>query len=139
MKIASAILVVLVLAGCTNINVQPMHEKPELVCIQKNEKVIVKDFLPAMMHEFQVRGIDTYVYEGSLVPDDCNYIVKYTARRAWDMTMFMHTADIFISNSKGELLAKAHYDCGSGFNMNKYEATETKVNKMMQELFPMPN
>ncbi len=135
MRVYSLILIVWILGGCTNIQVQTLHESPELVCIQNNPKVIVKDFLPAVINEFQSRGIETYVYDGHIPPDDCNYIMTYTARRAWDMTLFMHTADIYINNTKGELVAKAHYDCGSGLNMNKYKSTETKVNMMMQDLF----
>jgi hypothetical protein len=124
----------LISTGCTNVQVKKLENNVDFICINKNNAVIVHDFLPAVVNEINRRGIETYIYEGNFPPEHCNYILTYTARKNWDFVMFMRTADINIKMPSGQGIGSAHYDCGSGLNFGKYKSTETKVKMMMDEL-----
>ncbi len=133
-KLANLLASLLMLAGCASVRVAPLKDKIDFICIMENKAVIVQDFLPAVISELNARNITAYVVGDELVPDNCAYMLTYTARKKWDFVMYMHTADLTIANPAGLIVASAHYDCGSGLNLAKFKSTETKVKMMMDDL-----
>jgi hypothetical protein len=55
----------LVLAGCTSVNVRPIaaSAKVDKICIQFNDDVNVDDFVPVMQEDFFSHGITSVVFK----------------------------------------------------------------------------
>ena len=127
----------LVLAGCTAIQVQPLS-RSELttphVCIEDNPKVLLADFLPVLQHGFEQHGITTELFQNK-APDSCPAVVTYTARQSWDMVRFLSKAEVWISRD-GRQIAHAEYHLrgGGGYALTKYEHTATKMRPVMAQL-----
>src|SRR5580704_11276667 len=116
----------LVLCGCTSINVRPVSssEKITAVVIRTNPRVTVSDFLDALDDGFERHGIKaTIVSEDADVKDA--YVVTYTAGRRWDMAPYLTQATIAIDDKNGRRIAYAEYHLrnGGGLSLMKWEST----------------
>jgi hypothetical protein len=72
--------------ACTSITVQPVDASAGLqhVCIKENPKVLVSDFVPVVRSGLSRHGISSRVYSDPL-PEECEFILTYTALRTWDL------------------------------------------------------
>lgn len=129
--LAAAVL----LAGCTATKVTPLKTTAERMCIEENPKVKVNDFVPVLQEGFARYGIETQLYR--LVPRaDCPYLVTYTARRSWDVTPYLSTAEITILGPQRQTLAKASYHLRGkgGLSPMKWQDTRSKINPLIDQL-----
>ena len=126
----------LALTACTSINVQPVDPALNVqhVCIQENTAVIIDDFVEYLQDDFARYGITTEVI-GNQRPRHCEYVLSYTARRSWDMTPYMSTADLTLTRN-GQRIANANYYLKGkgGFALSKYASTESKLDNVVDQL-----
>jgi hypothetical protein len=116
--------------------VQPVSADHKIshVCINDNPRVMVGDFLDVMKEGFQKYGITSQVIT-SPVSAGCSYTSNYTARRTWDLAMYMTDAQIDILRD-GRQIATANYHLkgGGGFSLNKWANTRSKILPVMDQL-----
>ena len=126
----------LALTACTSITVQPVDPALNVqhVCIQENTAVIIDDFVEYLQDDFARYGITTEVI-GNQRPRHCEYVLSYTARRSWDMTPYMSTADLTLTRN-GQRIANANYYLKGkgGFALSKYASTESKLDNVVDQL-----
>ncbi|MEJ0086440.1 MAG: Sbal_3080 family lipoprotein [Pseudomonadota bacterium] len=124
------------LGGCTSVRVQPVSAEHKIthVCISDNPRVMVGDFVDVMREGFQKYGITSQVITGSMAPG-CPFTSEYTARRTWDLAMYMTDAQIDILRD-GRQIATANYHLkgGGGFSLNKWANTRTKILPVMDQV-----
>lgn len=123
-------------SACTSISVQPVD--PDLnvqhVCIQDNPQVIIDGFVEYLQDDFARYGITTEVI-GTRRPRHCEFVLSYTARRSWDMTPYMSTADLTLTRN-GYRIANANSSLQGkgGFALSKYASTESKLDNVVDQL-----
>ena len=126
-----------VLYGCTSIRVRPVDPSIGVkhVCIQNNPKVIVADFVPVLRDGFNRHGISTEVYSGE-APDQCKFILTYTALRSWDFAPYLSHAELRLETRGGNQIAYAEYHLRGkgGFSLMKWQGTRTKMDPVIDEL-----
>ena len=134
MKARTLCVVSLVLAGCTSVQVEPVAVRPELVCIQENPAVWVKDFLPVVRAGFARHGVPTETY--AQVPRQCPYVLEYTARQTWDMAPYLSVAELTIRDASGRRVGQADYHLRGkgGLSLMKWQGTAAKLNPVIDEL-----
>jgi hypothetical protein len=129
-------LTVFLVIGCTSIQVQPLDRSANLkhVCIQENPKVIVSDFVTVTRDGFDRHGISSEMFSGA-IPDRCEYVLTYTALQTWDMTTYLHHAELRLE-SKGRKIAYAEYHLRGkgGLTLTKYASTKEKMDPVIDEL-----
>lgn len=123
------------LAACTSVRVTPLQSAPTTMCIEENPKVMVSDFVPVLQQGFARHGITTQQY--STIPwDQCPYVVRYTARRSWDMAPYMSSAELTILGPRRQTLATAAYHLRGkgGLSLMKWQGTKSKMDPVIDEL-----
>lgn len=134
--VLAAVLPIL-LTACTSIQVKPLDGSLSIsrICIEKNEKVIVPQFLEIVRAGFVRHGIATELYE-SKPPESCTVILTYTALRKWDFVTYLSHAELWLRDQNGKQLAYAEYhlDGGGGFDFSKWDSTEAKMNPVIDQL-----
>lgn len=130
--------VVVFLAGCTSVEVQPLKydaKNHEIILID-NPKVIVDDFVPVMERFFSQRGIALRRAPEFTHLGENEYGIRYSARRSWDFTAYL--SDAYVNVYKGNLLVaygKYHLIGGSAcLSLFKWQGTETKMGPVLDEL-----
>lgn len=104
------------------------------VCIQKNPKVIVRDFLPVVRDGFQRYGIATEVFDGAL-PETCQYILTYTAFQKWDFTLYLSHAEMTLEKDRQQIAyAVFHLKGGGGLAFTKWDSTKKKMDPVIDAL-----
>ena len=134
--LVALILVGSVLSGCTSTKVTPLTAKlSKDVCIEKNEKVIVQNFVEILRNGFEEHGFKTRVYT-SVAPENCSTILTYTATRKWDLAPYMTDAELWLRDSEGNRLGYAQYHLkgGGGLALNKWASPESKMKPVIDEL-----
>ncbi len=120
----------------TSIQVQPlsMELNPETICIEENPKVIVGDFLSVVRNRLKHHGIDTRVFD-SPDPNECEYILTYTALKSWDFTTYLHHAELRLERN-GQKVATAQYHLRNkgGLSLMKWQSTQTKMDPVIDQL-----
>ena len=127
---------IVAMSACTSISVQAVD--PDLnvqhVCIQENKAVIIDDFVEYLQDDFARYGITTEVI-GTQRPRHCEYVLSYTARRSWDMTPYMSTADLTLTRNGRRIGSANYYLKGKGgFSLSKYASTESKLDNVVDQL-----
>lgn len=123
------------LAGCTTVQVSQVDTRQhaiDRVCIERNPKVAVTDFLPVVEQGFMRHGIATEVHDAPL-PAHCEYTLYYTAERGWDVTPYLDFAMLRLSRN-GTAIGTANYRHSGGFALNKWAGTESKMNPVIDQL-----
>lgn len=124
------------LVGCTSVKVVPLARTEAInrICIQKNNAVRVSDLLPVVQRRLEYHHIESVVFTDSL-PENCTYIMNYTARRTWDVVPYLSFAE-FSVNRSGVLIASAHFHlrAGGGLSLMKWRGTEYKINPVIDQL-----
>lgn len=136
MKNLLAILTLGVMAGCTSVNIRPLS--PELnineICIEQNPKVIVGDFLPVVRDGFERHGLKTKIVN-SPAPNECEYVLTYTALKTWDLGTYMHHAELRIEHGGRTVgFAEYHLTGKGGLSLMKWQSTKTKMDPVIDEL-----
>jgi hypothetical protein len=124
------------LTGCTiTRSVEPIAklELPTVLCIQENDTVWSKEFLPWLDGEFRRHGFETKVYVGS-PPEECHLTATYAASWGWDMAVYLKHANIRLFED-GKPIGSVVYDATEGSaNMKKFGRTENKLRPMIDEM-----
>ena len=126
------------LSGCTSVQVKSLEPSVyvDLICIEQNPKVIVRDFLGVLEDGIARHGMKTRVYTGDTPPKDCEYIMTYTATQSWDFTTYLSHAELRIYKDNQQLASAIyHLTGGGGFALTKWEGTKTKMDPVIDELF----
>jgi hypothetical protein len=106
---------------------------PTVLCIQENETVWSKEFLPWLEGEFRRHGFDTRVYQGS-APEGCRLTATYAASWGWDLAVYLKRADIRLF-ADAKPIGSVAYDATRGSaSMNKFGRTENKLRPMIDEM-----
>lgn len=132
----SLIFIASVLVGCTSTKVTPLTAKlSKDVCIEKNEKVIVQNFIEILRNGFEEHGFRTSVYSGA-TPASCTTILTYTATRKWDLAPYMTDAELWLRDNNGNRIgyAQYHLNGGGGLALNKWASPESKMKPVIEEL-----
>ena len=123
------------LAACTSVRVSavdPRYKPISRVCIERNPKVMVDDIAGVIEDGFRRHGIATAMYDPP-VPQDCAYVLTYTALRSWDMVSFMKYAELHLRDGQ-QTIGSATYQHRGGFGLNKWASTESKMRPVIDEL-----
>lgn len=136
MKLFYAAITIATLTGCTSISVTPIQNAADIqnMCIQKNEKVLISDFISVLQDGFKRHGINTEVYTASR-PPHCQYTVTYTARRSWDFAPYLSTAEIWVYQDTKQVAYAQYYLKGKGgLSLNKWASTKSKLTPLIDQL-----
>jgi len=134
MKARTLCVVSLMIAGCTSVQVEPVAVRPDLVCIQENPAVWVKDFLPVVRAGFARHGVPTETY--AQVPRHCPYVLEYTARQTWDVAPYLSVAELTLRDANGRMVGQADYHLRGkgGLSLMKWQGTAAKLDPVIDEL-----
>lgn len=120
---------------------------PQSVCIA-NHQAVKEGVLHALEKGFQKNGTTTTVIQGNYVLEDnswkptinsaeaknCDAIAFYVANWAWDLAMYMHFANVWITDQAGaQKLAQSIYQAGAG--PSKFIDAETKIIELVDEMY----
>lgn len=124
------------LTACTSVSVQPVARESRLqqVCIQRNPKVEVSDFLMVLQAGFSRHNIKTRLFDGAK-PDDCEYVLNYTARRTWDIVPYLSQAELTLTRNMEQVgYAQYHLRGRGGFSLMKWQGTASKIDPVIDRL-----
>ena len=113
------------------------------MCIEINPKVLVTDFVDVVGEGFQRHGIETQTFLGE-PPDECEYILTYTALRSWDITPYLSHAELYLTHN-GATVASAEYHLRGkgGYSVTKFQGTKKKmdpvIDQLLAEYVPAPS
>ncbi len=131
-----AVTAALTICSCTSVNVQPMNSslQPDRICIEENPKVIVDDFLSVVRNRIEYHGIDTVVFE-NVIPEECNYTMTYTAFKTWDISTYLHHAELRLEHHGRRVgYAEYHLNGKGGLSLMKWQSTKTKMDPVVDQL-----
>jgi len=134
-KYLSVTLIATILIGCTSVKVRmvdPRLDNISHICIKDNPRVIVDDFVSVIEDKFMEHGISSEVFEGR-PPDNCIYVLTYTARQSWDIATFLKYAEIKIRKNR-KIIGSAIYKHGGGLALNKWHSTKDKMGPVIDKL-----
>ena len=138
-----AFLAMLILTGCTSkvVDTKPLDKKVYIksldttiyhideICIQQNNKVIVKDFLPYVRNELKKHEINSKVYNDD-ISNNCLYSLDYSADESWDIVMYFKSAEMKIRT----VIASVRFKTEDGPFFSKYSSMEEKFTPILDEL-----
>ena len=134
--LALFVVSVTLLSACVSIRVDRVPAEVlrgmQRVCIERNPRVLVSDFLPIVQDGFRRHGIQTAVYDAP-VPTDCQFVLTYTARQGWDIVNYLKYPELTLRDG-GRIVGKAEYRHGGGFATSKFASTYTKVSPLVDDL-----
>ena len=137
MKHYAVMACAVLISGCTSVVVKPVDPalNMQFVCIQKNPKVQVDDFIPVLRDGLSRHGVASEVFSGQK-PKKCEYILTYTALRSWDIATYLSHAELRIEK-EGRLIASAEYHLNGkgGLSLTKWAGTREKMDPVIDQLF----
>jgi hypothetical protein len=125
-----------VLSACTSIKVDPVSSEYNVshVCIERNPKVLVREFLPVVEGRMQYHGITTQVVDGPL--SSCEYRLTYTALRSWDFTPYLSHAELRLYKGYRQIsYGEFHLNGKGGLALTKFDSVETKMTPVVDQMF----
>lgn len=134
--IALSLMGITLVSACTSVRVDRVP--PDVlrdmrrVCIERNPRVIVSDFLSVVQDGFRRHGIETAVYDPPL-PADCQFALSYTARQGWDLKNYLKYAELTL-RERGRMVGIAEYRHRGGFASSKWADTYSKISPVVDEL-----
>jgi hypothetical protein len=133
---ALSVVSVTLLSACSSVRVDRVPpdvlQDMRRVCIERNSKVIVSDFLPVVQDGFRRHGIETAVYDPP-IPADCQFVLTYTARQGWDLVNYLKYAELTLRDRE-RTVGSAEYRHRGGFASSKFANTYTKISPVVDEL-----
>jgi len=138
-KFIVIIISFIVLSGCTQIDIRKIDAQRHAikhVCISKNSKVNVTDFIQVLEDKFIEHGITSEVYEDRASPESCKFIVKYTAKRSWDITFYIGYAEINVYEDRIKIGSATYKQTGGSgsLSLNKWGTTMEKIGPVLDDL-----
>lgn len=133
----SFLAVLLVLASCTSVKVEPVSQayKVSHLCIEENTRIIYPSFVRGLQNVFTQHGVTTQLYSGSL-PAGCDYYMTYSAIQSYDMKMFLSHAELNLFKGPQRIgTAQYHLLAEGGFALNKWDSIESKLDPVIGQLF----
>jgi hypothetical protein len=122
--------------ACTSVTVMPVDASVGLrkVCIVRNPEVVVDEFLDVLSAGFRRHGIETEIRDEATARG-CEFVLRYTALRSWDLAAFVSHAELYLERS-GERVAHAVYHLRGkgGYAITKYQSTKKKMDPVIDEL-----
>lgn len=137
-KIAFFISAIL-LSGCATTSIKHDDNLNEnqirKICIENNPKVIVQNFEEIITDRLQSHGVTSEVFLKGKQPENCEYILRYTAYQKWDFVMVMTRADLSLYKNNTKISA-ANYTLNMGgfLNPTKYKSNADKLNPLIDQL-----
>ncbi|MGY1521134.1 Sbal_3080 family lipoprotein [Luteimonas sp. A482] len=134
MKLIAAAFSLVLLVGCTSIDVRPVAAGAELerACIVENDEVLVDDFLSVLRDGFERHGIATSVVQPAQA-DACETTLTYTAARGWDLVPYLDEAELRLWRD-GRQIGAADYRHRGGFALTKFAGTKKKMDPVIDQL-----
>ena len=134
MKLKILGLAVLVLSGCTSIDVRPVASGVSVqdVCIVHNDEVLVSDFVGVLRDGFDRHRIATSVVSEA-ESKSCETTLTYTAARGWDLVPYLDEAELRLWRG-GRQIGAADYRHRGGFALTKFSSTKTKLDPVIDQL-----
>jgi hypothetical protein len=130
------VLSLLILGGCTSVDVRPIpaSAKVDKICIKFNDDVNVDDFVPVMQEDFSDHGIRSVVFNAEK-PNNCEFTLSYTVDRWWDLAPYMVDARLIV-NKDDEFIGSAHYHLNGhgGLDLAKWAGTHSKIDPAINEM-----
>ena len=132
------IFLALVLAsGCTTITVRPVDSTLKIrnVCIKDGQQMCLEGQMMGVIRDgFERHGITTQIYSGNL-PAECEYNLSYFCERTWDLTMYMHHAELRLYRANVQIgYAEYHLKGEGGLSLAKYQSAKEKMDPIIDEL-----
>lgn len=134
-------VVMLMLSGCAStVEVEPVSVAEfsidNTVCIEKNPKVNVKDFVQILQAGMTKLAIQSQVYEGA-TPADCVYVMRYQTRHSWDTSSYLSYVQLNLFSSSQAIGKAVYHYKGHAFSpdLTKWQETASKVDPLVQQLF----
>jgi hypothetical protein len=128
-------------ASCTittDVEPLPAGTRASRIYLKQNDSVHMEGLHPALVNQIENLGFPVSTVRGAFGPS-MKYRATYSANWYWDMAMYLQYFRLEIRDrDQAGLLAWAEYDArqGSG-NMNKFGATEEKIQPLLAELFSL--
>ena len=128
------VVIAVLISGCTSVDVKPLDSSLAInhVCIVENPEVDVSDFKQVLRNGFSRHGIATTIVSVQR-PDQCGYVLNYTARRSWDIKPYLNLASLSLEKD-GLQIAYAEYRHSGGFGLNKWASTNAKMDPVIDQL-----
>lgn len=135
--IFTAVLGTIFLSGCANVTSGNRYagytEKPAEICIVKNPRVTFSQALDSIELALAKRDVKYHIVtNASDCKVDCAYMLNYEARRSWDFTTYLGSADLVLKKN-GQIISSAKYQAGS-MTLTKWGKTEERIDGMVGEL-----
>lgn len=133
----------LLLGGCSitqtahPVTLQP-SDRREMCAVE--DPAVDATFLPAYTTALQRKGFTVRTLPPGSPPDTCPLTSTYYARWSWDFTPYMSLARIAVYRD-GVQVGDALYDApkaGTALTTRIYDSTQSKVDTMVDQLFPTP-
>jgi hypothetical protein len=137
----TALCLLLLFGGCT---ITQTARPVALLATDSREMCVVEDpavdqtFLPAYKAALERQGFAVSVLPPGSPVGSCPLTSTYYARWSWDFTPYMARAKIIVYRD-GTEVGDALYDAptaGTALTTRIYESTESKVDTMVDQLFP---
>jgi hypothetical protein len=113
----------------------PAGEQIQHLCIEQDPKVLVADFLYVVEEGFERHGISTELVQADSIPDDCDYLLRYTAFQKWDLSAYLSHAELRLTKGRAKIAsAEYHLPRGGGLSMKKFQGTRAKMDPVIDEL-----
>ena len=128
----------LFLAGCTSIEVEPLRYDPALkeIHLIENPKVVVHDFVPVLEQNFSQHGIVIKRFSKFTQLGKDEYGIRYTAKQSWTLLSYLSEAAVEVYKGN-ELVAEGKYHLlgrSACLSPLKWQGTETKMKPLYDEL-----
>jgi hypothetical protein len=117
--------------------VDPPLQRGDEICIIENPPVRA-EFLMALTRVLQQRGFRVRVLDPNALTSACPLSASYLGKWSWDFVPYMATGDIALFR-EGSQVGEATYRAPRGgwaLTFGIYRSTETKVGRMVDQLFP---
>jgi len=127
----------LVLTSCTSIKVSPVESSYKIshICIEKNKRVLVGDFVSVLEEGIAKHGITSEEYTDSR-PNYCRYRMTYVATRSWDIVPYLTNAHVDLFDGTEKIgSANYHLRGNGGLALNKWRGTRAKISPLLDDLF----
>jgi hypothetical protein len=108
----------------------------EICVVEKPD--VREHFHSTLLNSLRQRGFSTRVLPPGSAFDHCPLALTYDARYSWDFKVYMAWAEL-IAHAAGVRVGDALYSAPRGgwaMTTRIYESTESKVDTMIEQLFP---
>ena len=141
-----AIFAVVVLAGCSSVpdkypmgyNIRPVDDQNLLdlvslheVCIVRNSKVTISDFISVLQDGFSRHNIATSVVEPARAKS-CEVTLTYAAMRGWDFKPYISHVELRLWRGGKQIGSADYSNCCT--SLSKWGTTKEKMDPIIDQL-----